>query len=425
MWEQFGFRQNPYDHLPISANAAGERILVGRTDELQGLMLRIKGRNAIPTLEGDIGVGKTSIMAVSAYKLEQEYLNKGGHCYLAIERAFQLDSSELVEAFSERVYREILIKLHTVRKQLLARSINIGDTNQLYSWLTSEQYSGYSGSLGPIGGGVSTSPNTSAGFSSLGFQNKVNLLLKAAFPSPKVGGVICIIDNLELLEKSTNAKRTLEAMRDKILTAHGIIWVICGARGIVRGVASSPRLHAHLSRPIQIGTLPTDRLDGLIEKRISEYSLGENSAKAPVEQEGFTHIFRICNENLRTSLKFCSDFSEWLLDTKQIDANSKDKLELLKVWLSEEADDFLKDTRLTPKPWEIFNGIVDFDGSISPGDYTKFGYDTPEAMRPQIKTLEDAGLVDSTVDETDQRRRTISITPKGWLVNYSRRGYPE
>ena len=45
------------------------------------------------------------------------------------------------------------------------------------------------------------------------------------------------------------------------------------------------------------------------------------------------------------------------------------------------------------------------------------------ALRPQIKALEDVNLVASAIDDTDKRRKTISITPRGWLVNYARNGY--
>lgn len=44
-------------------------------------------------------------------------------------------------------------------------------------------------------------------------------------------------------------------------------------------------------------------------------------------------------------------------------------------------------------------------------------------MRPYVKQLEDANLVHRTVDESDQRRRTIVVTANGWLVHYKRSGY--
>ena len=425
MWAELGFTQNIYDHLPITANEAGERLLVGRENELAKLMARIRGRNAIPTLEGEIGVGKTSIISVSSFRLEQRFFTSGGDCYLALDRPFQLDGEETADSFSQKVYQQVLIKIHSIRKDLIAKGINVGETSKLFDWISSEQYNAIGGTIASIGGSISPSPNTSDGFSTLGFQNRVNLLLKGMYPSAKKGGVICVIDNLELLEKSTRAKALLEAMRDKVLTAHGLIWVICGARGIVRGVASSQRLQGYLSKPIDIAPLSIDQLDDLIERRISEYSITGARGDAPVEQEGFVHIFRICKENLRTAFKFCSDYSEWYAEGGHKGSPSSDKFGLLEAWLASESDEILSSIRLSPKPWEIFERIIDRGGSIAPSDHLSFGYETPMAMRPQIKSLEDYELVDSTIDDTDQRRRTISVTPKGWLVNYARRGYPQ
>ncbi|MDP2737914.1 MAG: hypothetical protein Q8O82_04185 [Pseudorhodobacter sp.] len=263
------------------------------------------------------------------------------------------------DSFSISVYQKILMKLHSARKDLTSRAINIGDTGKLFDWIGSEQYNNIGGTIGPIGGSISRSPNMTDGFTTLGFQNKVNLLLKTMFPNPKKGGVICVIDNLELLEKSTRAKALLESMRDRVLTAHGLIWVICGARGIVRGVASSPRLQGYLSKPIDIAPLSIKQLDGLIERRIQEYSVGNITGDAPVEQDGFVHIFRICKENLRTAFKFCSDFSEWYHENGKKGSSSKDKYQLLEAWLAVESDEILAGIKLTPKPWEVFEKIVD------------------------------------------------------------------
>jgi DNA-binding MarR family transcriptional regulator len=39
-------------------------------------------------------------------------------------------------------------------------------------------------------------------------------------------------------------------------------------------------------------------------------------------------------------------------------------------------------------------------------------------FRPSIKDLEDSGLLISTRDDGDKRRKTIQITSKGWMVNH-------
>lgn len=51
-------------------------------------------------------------------------------------------------------------------------------------------------------------------------------------------------------------------------------------------------------------------------------------------------------------------------------------------------------------------------GTCSLSDNEAFGYSTPMALRPQIKALEDANLVVSSIDDTDKRRKTISVTPR-------------
>lgn len=67
--------------------------------------------------------------------------------------------------------------------------------------------------------------------------------------------------------------------------------------------------------------------------------------------------------------------------------------------------------------------LVGMGGSCSPSDHEVFGYDTPMALRPQIKSLADGQLVQSSKDDNDKRRKTIVVTPRGWLVNYKRTGY--
>ena len=75
------------------------------------------------------------------------------------------------------------------------------------------------------------------------------------------------------------------------------------------------------------------------------------------------------------------------------------------------------------RAWQVFDGIVSRGGSISPADFGEFGFETPQAMRGQMRALEGSMLVETSVDETDQRRRLIEVTSKGWIVNYQRSGY--
>jgi DNA-binding MarR family transcriptional regulator len=78
---------------------------------------------------------------------------------------------------------------------------------------------------------------------------------------------------------------------------------------------------------------------------------------------------------------------------------------------------------MTPRGWEVFDELVVRGGSCSPSDYEEFDFESPQAMQPHLRRLQAANLVVSNIDESDRRRKTIVITPKGWLVQYKRSGY--
>jgi DNA-binding MarR family transcriptional regulator len=71
----------------------------------------------------------------------------------------------------------------------------------------------------------------------------------------------------------------------------------------------------------------------------------------------------------------------------------------------------------------VFDGIVDMGGSASPSDFEALGFESTQAFRGQVKALEDAQLVESSVDDSDKRRRLIEVTSRGWIVRYQRSGY--
>ncbi|MBM5817672.1 MAG: hypothetical protein FJ083_14125 [Cyanobacteria bacterium K_Offshore_surface_m2_239] len=67
----------------------------------------------------------------------------------------------------------------------------------------------------------------------------------------------------------------------------------------------------------------------------------------------------------------------------------------------------------------VFENAIKQDGVFSPGDYESFQFNSLQAFRPYVKALEDAGLLVSTHDEGDKRRKTIQVTALGWLVKFA------
>lgn len=287
-------------------------------------MRRSTSFGPITTIEGPNGVGKTSVVSVAAHKLWKEFQSGvRAKCFLPSREQFQFSQDGNAQELINNVYRQVLLTLHGNRKLLVEKSLNIGETDKLEKWLSYPQYSGIGGGFAGASVNTSTSPNESEGFSELGCNNAVQSQLDHLFPSPNSGGVICTLDNIELLEQSRRAREALEYLRDTLFDRRGLIWVICGAKGIVRSAASSQRLQGVLSDPLRIAALEEAKLDGLIEARISEFSQKDKHPTPPVTEVAFKHLFKITNANRRNALNFVAILASGLLTEKTFRLVSK------------------------------------------------------------------------------------------------------
>jgi hypothetical protein len=423
----FGFRESLYATTPIPPTEEGQALLVGRQSELARLKMQLASTALHPCIEGDNGVGKTSLVSVAGYELSEEFRHRRtSQAMVPLARQFQLTPDDAVEDFRRRVLFAVAQGFVEHYELLKSGGLDVPDVVDVRKWLTQGMYrqratglsfGGFGGSLGR-----STSPNTSAGYSEAGFASTVESWLRRCFPVAHSGGLICVVDNLELLETSQRARSLLESMRDEVLGLPGLRWVLCGSRGIVRTAAASSRLEGRLADPMELGPLPHDVAPDVISARRRTYSLGSD-AVPPVGRRGFRHLYDVLNQNLRNALKYADDFSLWLASEEDPPWTRESNDHLLEVWLTTKADEHHKDTHLGEAAWRVFDRLCELGGNSAPGDHEAFGYSSSKAMRLQIKSLEEVNLVLSAVDQSDKRKRTISITPRGWLVLYARSGY--
>lgn len=247
IWPEFGFRESLYATTPIQATREGQDLLVGRTSELRRLKRTLGSTALHPCIEGDNGVGKTSLVAVAGYELFKAFKRGStAQALVPLPRMFQLGSDDNAEAFRRRVLFEVAQGFIDRFDDLKSGGVNIPEVSDVRKWLTRATQT--QGSVGATGAGLGfnagrgRSSNTSTGFSEAGFATVIEGWLREAFPSLENGGFICVIDNLELLGTAQSARALLEAMRDEVLGLPGLRWVLCGSRGIVRTAASSARL---------------------------------------------------------------------------------------------------------------------------------------------------------------------------------------
>ncbi len=419
-YERWGFSSSPFQTTSLPSSDLGRRLLVGRDSELESLVRKITSPPKLATLEGLNGVGKTSIVNVACFQLFSKYLETGdGPMYIPCRRVFQLSPQQDLQSFVDLVLMEVaqtLIEKGNEIKQHPKRFMGA----QLNTWLNSPQLVNLQGGLFGFQGGYQAENNASAGFERSGLRKVVTTWLETLFPNPESGGVICTIDNLELLQSSDVARQQLEQLRDELFNTKGLRWVLCGALGIVYGIVASPRLEGYLHKPIEIGDIGSQHAAAILTGRMAAFATEGRKPYLPLLPEDFAQIYAILRGNLRSVLSYADDFCQWIADQTEPPTSNDEKHSMFIQWLNEQTEAAYQAVRqeLRPKAVEVFQVAIRLGGVFSPSDFEDFGFNSIPAFRPHIRDLEGVGLLVSTKDDGDKRRKTIQVTPKGWIVHF-------
>jgi hypothetical protein len=454
VYASIGLTENPFLVHALSPDERGERLLIGRDDDLQTVALKLHAHGLITCLDGHVGVGKTSLVNVAAFKCLQAYL-KGETPQLLIPCAssFQLKKDGSVDQFCTEVFQGVAQTLLQYRSHLEHFEVPKGlSLPHLDAWLNSPivEHLNTTGGLGlTVGvpglaqvsakGDLSSSRqvNQSVGFSQSGFDALVKQWLNQIFSIQGNGGVVCIIDNLELLETGISARRTLEALRDKLFTTNGLRWVFCGANGVIHSLAASPRLTAFLSTPLDVRNIHPAAIPNLVRARLKEFSTDEQKAEEdlPVDLDDLKHLYWLVNSNLRDLLGLANKFCEYCATSGQPLRTKEKKQQKFEKWLQKESLDvyLALQSRLSTNAWSVLDIAMSkqFGGTFGAGDYASFNANSTVAFEKTtfakwLRDLVKLGLISKSFDDEQSdddgfARDVFTVTAKGALVQYARR----
>lgn len=421
VYTEWGFKANPFETTPLPANEEGSRLLIGRDVLLKTMKTRLDSGNKIVTVEGLNGVGKTSLINVMLFRAFRDTCKSGiGPFYIPCRTIFQLDDVQNATDFRRRALIEVAQTLLSARKTVPPRRGHTKHANatSLDRYLNSPHFNAISGGLSAATVGLNLGQarqvNDGVGFETSGLEKLITTWLEEVFPTSTSGAVVCVLDNLELLQTSARAREVIEALRDTLFSIQGIRWVLCGALGIVHGIASSPRLDGRLHKPVMVEDLEDRYAQMIFENRIKTF---KDSADyfLPLDGAKFSEIYDIMRGNLRSALNEADEYCMWVSD--KIDDREDFVEEMYEQWLEGELEAayLAVKAELRPRAWEVFETACQFE-IFAPSDCMAFGYETPNAMRQQIRNLEIVGLLRSSLDEKDNRRKSIQVTSKGWKV---------
>lgn len=427
VWSRFGFRENPYSEATLPPEESGHRLLVGRDTEILDIQTRIGSAGTHPSVEGPVGAGKTSLLNVASYRMARHCLDVASkELYLPAKERFQPQTD--AAAFELKVFQVVAQTLLQWQESFEAVGLARPNLALLDGWLNDPEYGGWQagGGIGVLSGnyGRSAEANTSEGFSRSGFPEAVRRALAEAFPAGS-GGVICIMDNLEILETTGAARKALDELRDRVFNIPQLRWVLCGSRGIVSR-ARSERLSGIFQAPIIVRKLPDDDAVAAIRTRIEYF--GDDDAVAPVTPQGFDFIYRALNRNMRDSLAHAQEFSQWLATQYPRGSQLPDeegRNDLLEAWLAERASDAYNDAskNVQPRHWQFFQDACAAGGRLGSSEFASFGFEHQQQMTGAVSSLVAANLMVRETDPEDGTRTLNSVTSLGWLVYFYRSGF--
>lgn len=426
-WDKYGFRSTPYSTNELGPDSEAERLLVGRDRELETLYSDLVSGASLMALEGDYGVGKSSLAAAAAFGAANWRVRQGDPFFLSTPRSLELNASESVDEFERRSYFQIAAVLLSKARRLIADGNKLDGASALARWLLSPEGTSWNAGIGlsaallggiEISGGKSRAANTSAGFTDAGVIALIDNWLAELFPDISRGGVILRLDNLENLGRDYKLVETFESLRDRLFKRKGLRWILSGAEGMVRTALSSPKMTGSFAEPLDVLPIAHELAPEVVRRRAAVLSTRAN-AVLPVEPDVFEKLYIKTGRNLRFSLS--------LADTYALRADAARVSWLSK---SERADEFFRYVELegdrvvrqlakkVPTAAQRVLGVLvnEKNGFASPSEFLDFGYQKMPPLLAQINVLKDLGLVKYAVDEDDARRRRITVSNNGRLV---------
>jgi hypothetical protein len=416
-WQEFGYSASPYLTEALSSEM-GDKLLVGRDVEVDALIAQLASGLRVPLLIGANGVGKTSIANVAAYRMGPGKAG-GGARYFVI-KPLQIRHPFSLEQFEQNLYLEIARALVAESDFLTRKGVKRADIDSLRDALFRPSFKetgfGVSTAIIGISANQSTTPT-----GSLETVLQLNVLewLHQCFSGPDGGGVICIIDSLELGGTSTEVRRVLETLRDPFFGAPGLLWVLCGTPAAVEGALSSSVLDGWLA-PRWIESLDERLAPELVRRRLEYF--GEAGALSPVDEMDFRYIYAVVHSRLRTALALCEDFAWFLHNYPERQATSPDWSKKLRVWLKQLAANSNDRAGDVPdESWDLFDLITDLGADIRSSNPRVVNMDNARQLDETAGPLVQNGLLQRS--EMDAGSFMLSVTKAGWLVNFRRNNY--
>lgn len=420
IYQKWGFSANPFDVKEILGSKLGSDLLVGRKLEKEKIVSRIYNPPKCITIEGNNGIGKTSLINVSLFEIKTtSQLKRDSAILLPCNKAFQISEKSDDEEFIDYVYYNIAQTILNNKKNLISKGLKIEKTTEIDDFLNTYALVALNVGFG-FSAGESIELNYGDAFNRSGFRLIVDEWLVEISSYKNGGFIICVIDNLELLRTSDNAKKRFEYLRDILFTKTGLRWLLSGSKGIFIGIASSPRLNGILFDPIEIVGLDADVASELFDSRINAFKKTEKPY-LPITKNGCEKLVEILKGNIRHILHNIDEYCMWCVDHNLNPHDDEYKDKNLQDWLTNYSGKLfdILEKQVEPKGRKLFELACKLGRNFNYADFEVLGLNNRNEMSKYIIQLETIEMVFSYKKE-ETKRIEIEVAPKGLILSHEK-----
>jgi hypothetical protein len=411
-WPELGFRGNPYTTLPVPSSEDGDRLLVGRSSELERLLRTVTATATHAVVDGANGVGKSSLVAVAVFRLWQARRPRA--MYLPLPAPLNVTEQSTHETIADQLMFGLAQALIDNEDDLRADGAEFGGLAELRRWLNSPLLKNRSAGASALGfggsGALGESANTSVGFAQDGFRRQVWKAVEESFRPGDDGGFVVVLENVELAGGSLGALGLLEGCRDPLLTHPALKWIICGSGAVMRHISNSPRLDGVIGRPVTLTPLDASLVPEVVAARVSCFRTRQDPL-VPVDGEALEYLFGVSHGNLRTALRYAEEFSAWAYLKDALPDEASLSRPRVAGWVRDRAtEELMAVAGVSEAAWSVFDAIA---AAAEPVEVASVD---PAAL----EALEVNGLVRRSFVH-DAADPTCEVSQSGWLAHEGRR----
>ena len=342
-YNYWGFSDDPFSHRPLGGDEVGQNLLVGRDKEKASIKTRLRKTDKICTVEGDIGIGKTSLVNVSIFECYEEWKDNKSQVPLLIPciSEFQLKEDLDIDEFRKEILINLAKTIIKYKEVLKTEDCYFG--KQIEQLFECKQKSGFSGGISFMGfgvnGGIDNEINKTQVFENDLLFNVIEEILIKTFEKID-GGIVCLIDNIELVNTNKKAKELIELMRDKVFNIKGTKWVLCGEKDIFMSVVESARMSAYIHRPIVVNKLDYRIAKNMFRSRFNFYG----GTYLPLSENDFESIFRMFEGNTRDIFQCVGDYCLEVYENNDEPKYEYEKEDCFSKWLETFTVGYIRNT---------------------------------------------------------------------------------